>query len=134
MKEKSRLVTEAMVETWHGVKLHQPDWSAQSHTIAFNVRFRRDAVAVHLILNAYSEALDFELPAVAGGDSWRRWIDTARDSPEDIVPWAAAAPVPGSVYRAEPHSVVVLYANAPSAPAVASLASGASHGRSGDGS
>ena len=121
-------------KAWHGVKLNQPDWSPQSHTIGFNVLLRRDAVAFHFILNAHSEALDFELPAVAGDDSWRRWIDTARDSPEDIVPWRAATAVSGTVYRAEPHSVVVLYANAPRAPAAVPAAPGAPHARSGDGS
>jgi len=74
---------------------------------------RRDAIVVHLILNAYSEALDFELPAVGGEDpSWHRWIDTARDSPEDIVPWPTAKAIAGPVYRAEAYSVAVLYANA----------------------
>ena len=120
-------------KAWHGVKLNQPDWSSQSHTIAFSVRMRRDAVAVHFILNAYTDALDFELPTSDGGGPWRRWIDTARDSPEDIVPWTAATAVSGEAYRAEPHSVVVLYANAPSAEVVPA-ASGAPRLQQGDAS
>jgi glycogen operon protein len=107
-------------KAWHGVKLNQPDWSPQSHTIAFNVLLRRDAIAVHFILNAYREALDFELPPVEGKDyAWRRWIDTARASPDDIVPWRAAPAISGAVYRAEPQCVVVLYANAAPAASVA---------------
>jgi glycogen operon protein len=107
-------------KAWHGVKLNQPDWSPQSHTIAFNVLLRRDAIAVHFILNAYREALDFELPPVEGKDyAWRRWIDTARASPDDIVPWRTAPAISGAVYRAEPQCVVVLYANAAPAASVA---------------
>ena len=65
----------------------------------------------HFILNAYWEPLEFELPAMnhGGGDTWHRWIDTSLDSPHDIVVWQTAQSVPGSVYRAEARSVVVLF-------------------------
>jgi len=41
------------------------------------------------ILNAYWQPLDFELPRAgkAGENPWRRWIDTALDSPHDILQW-----------------------------------------------
>ena len=47
---------------------------------------------MYLILNAYWEPLEFELPAVGdgGGEPWRRWIDTSLESPQDIVPWQEA--------------------------------------------
>ena len=67
----------------------------------------------HVILNAYWEPLDFELPpvVVAGArDHWRRWIDTFLDSPHDIVDWKDAPEVGGWMYRTEPRSVVVLFA------------------------
>jgi glycogen operon protein len=60
-----------------------------------------------LILNAYWEPLEFELPTL-NGDTWRRWIDTGLESPDDIVPWQTAAPVAGASYRAEGRSVVLL--------------------------
>jgi glycogen operon protein len=68
----------------------------------------------HVILNAYWEPLDFELPQAGDGnqDSWHRWIDTSLDSPQDIVEWQSAPPVPGRSYRAGPRSVVVLFAQA----------------------
>ena len=95
---------------WHGVKLGQPDWGAASHSIALNVGIRRENMLFHLIFNAYWKALDFELPRLnsAGGVRWRRWIDTALDSPHDIVEWEAAQSVPGYTYRAESRSVVML--------------------------
>jgi glycogen operon protein len=97
---------------WHGVKLGQPDWGESSHSIAFTVEIRKEKRLVHVIVNAYWQPLDFELPRVerAGENPWRRWIDTALDSPHDILPWETAAFVPGSAYRAEARSVVMLFA------------------------
>ena len=76
--------------------------------------------------NAYWEALDFELPsvpetAVAG---WQRWIDTARESPEDIIDPPAAPPVTGTRYRVTPRSVTALFVriDARSEPALRSKA------------
>jgi glycogen operon protein len=91
---------------WHGVKLFQPDWSTPSHSLAFTAGLRRDRLRVHLILNAYWEPLEFELPDAA----WRRWIDTARESPDDIVPWSRAPTYTAATYRAQSRSVVVLFA------------------------
>src|SRR5712691_5385545 len=68
-------------KTWHGVMLDQPDWSQGSHSLALTVEMREERLLFHLIANAYWEPLDFALP----DGSWRRWIDTARDSPQDIV-------------------------------------------------
>jgi isoamylase len=67
---------------------------------------------IHLILNAYWEPLDFELPPrdQGGAHAWRRWIDTALDTPHDIVPWQTAPAVSGSTYRAEARAVVALFA------------------------
>jgi glycogen operon protein len=97
---------------WHGVKLHQPDWSPSSHCVAFTAEIRKEKLLFHLILNAYWEPLDLDLPAVANGDGnpWRRWIDTALDSPQDIVEWHRSPSITGNSYRAEPRSVVVLFA------------------------
>jgi isoamylase len=98
---------------WHGVKLHQPDWRDVSHTLALTAEVPGSRLVVHVILNAYSEPLDFELPPIdaEGEERWRRWIDTFLDSPNDIVPWHLSPPVSGTTYRAEARSVVVLYAN-----------------------
>ncbi len=98
---------------WHGVRLGQPDWGDCSHSLAFNAEMRADGLLLHMILNAFWEPLDFELPPVDNGEEqpWRRWIDTALESPHDIVDWRSSPPVPGYTYRAEARSVVVLFAN-----------------------
>ncbi len=98
---------------WHGVRLGRPDWSDYSHSIAFIVRSRHRQIPLwlHVMFNAYWEALDFDLPlspaaAVAG---WQRWIDTSLESPEDIMDAATAPPVPGMQYRVAPRSVAALF-------------------------
>jgi glycogen operon protein len=97
---------------WHGVKLHQPDWGPDSHSLAFSLDLPRENLHYYNIFNAYWEALDFELPRLDSGeyDPWRLWIDTSLDSPHDISQWRSATSIPGYVYRASPRSVVVLWA------------------------
>ncbi len=98
---------------WHGVQLGRPDWSDSSHSLALTVRPRQRQIPLwlHVMFNAYWEALDFELPlapdaAVAG---WQRWIDTSLEWPEDIMDAAAAPTVPGMQYRVAPRSVAALF-------------------------
>jgi isoamylase len=98
---------------WHGVRLNDPDWRECSHSVAFGTELKNDRLLLHLILNAYWEPLEFELPPDerGNGNVWRRWIDTGLDSPNDIAEWQAAPLIPGHSYRAEPRSVVLLYAH-----------------------
>jgi isoamylase len=93
---------------WHGVKVGKPDWSVNSHCLACSVSCQDQSLIFYLILNAYWEPLDFELPASNGND-WHRWIDTGLDSPNDIAEWPSAPLTAGPVYRAAPRSVVALY-------------------------
>ena len=99
---------------WHGPELNAPDWGPDSHSLAVSVQNRSGACLLHIIFNAYSEALAFELPQIPDGSpGWRRLIDTARPSPEDICPPAEAPAAPKRSYKARPHSVVLLIAEAP---------------------
>jgi glycogen operon protein len=103
--------------SWHGVRLGQPDWSAHSHSLAATIN--GFGGAAHLLFNAWREELEFELPeppadAPAG---WRRWVDTALPSPDDVCPPEEALPIAGRSYRAAPRSVVALLAELPTPPA-----------------
>jgi glycogen operon protein len=98
-------------KAWHGVKLFQPDWGDDSHSLALGAELRQEGLHVHLILNAYWGPLTFELPKPGAGGAWKRWIDTALDSPNDIVPLQSAPTVAGDSYRAEARSVVLLIAD-----------------------
>src|SRR5215831_3510708 len=104
-------------KAWHGVKLGQPDWGEQSHSFGLFTELLKEGLFVHLILNAYWEALDFELPPLPYPESmaWRCWIDTSLASPDDIVPLETAPAVTGARYRAGPRSVVMLVEKLPDA-------------------
>jgi isoamylase len=97
---------------WHGIRLGAPDWSDDSHSIACTIRSHSGRVPflLHLMSNAYWEPLDFDLPPVPATavSGWQRWIDTARESPEDIMDAPGAPPAPGTQYRVMPRSMVVL--------------------------
>jgi glycogen operon protein len=112
--ERHRATLHELIEgankTWHGVKLHQPDWRDFSHTLALTAEMWRERLLVHLILNAYREPLDFELPPLDRGTAWCRWIDTSLDSPDDIVQWQTAPSVSDRAYRVGAHSMVLLIA------------------------
>jgi isoamylase len=115
--EEQRMSLTEMIDrankAWHGVKLNQPDWGAGSRSIAFSAELKKEKLVFHLIMNGYWEPLEFELPRRAAGPSqWRRWIDTYRPSPEDIVEWQAAPSVAGTTYCAGPRSVVMLFTTA----------------------
>jgi len=101
------------IKGWHGVKLNRPDWSDHSHSVALSAELPREGLLVHFIFNAYWESLDFELPRTGLGKrgSWRRWIDTFQEAPEDIVAWQEAPTVLECTYRAGPRSVVVLWSS-----------------------
>jgi glycogen operon protein len=105
----NQLLARARVEC-HGVKLHQPDWSNQSHSLAISARAIAANLDVYLMLNAYWEPLRFELPPgpEAGLRPWRRWLDTFLEPPDDICLSADAPPVPGSFYLVRPRTIVGL--------------------------
>ncbi len=96
---------------WHGVKLHQPDWSPTSHSLAATAFSLTGARVFHLICNAYWEALSFELPRLPEGftGGWQRLLDTSSPSPRDICGEGEAVPVEEPAYLAQPRSVVLLF-------------------------
>ena len=95
---------------WHGVKLDEPDWGHDSHSLALAVWGRRGQF--YLIFNAYWEDLDFELPAPPRGarNGWRRLIDTWLAPPDDLCTEGDAPAVTASTYTVQPRSVVLLLA------------------------
>ncbi|MFN8100824.1 MAG: glycogen debranching protein GlgX [Mycobacterium sp.] len=103
----NEVLDNSMIE-WHGVRLAHPDWGHHSHSLAVSLQSLRADLLLHGMANMYSEPLTFELPPTPDGP-WRRWIDTALQTPEDITEWTSAPVVPVQKYTAEPHSVVVLF-------------------------
>ena len=103
----NQLLRRARIE-WHGVALQRPDWSDHSHSLALTLQSLHARFLLHGMLNAYWERLTFELPPVPAEQAWRRWIDTALDSPDDICPWECAPAVTQATYDVQPRSVVFL--------------------------
>ncbi|MCR4411205.1 MAG: glycogen debranching protein GlgX [Thermoguttaceae bacterium] len=95
---------------WHGVKRDDPDWGPQSHSLAATARAPRLGVSLHWMINSYWEPLSFDLPPVPEGcqGPWRQWVDTARESPEDICEWRCGPPVAGAHYNVQARSSVIL--------------------------
>ena len=89
--------------------MNEPDWGDSSHSVALYAEVRKEGLQFYFILNAYWDSLEFELPKLTDGTNWRRWIDTALDSPEDICPWQQAPTVNGESYRSQSRSVVILF-------------------------
>jgi glycogen operon protein len=105
----NQLLERAKIE-WHGVALNYPDWSAHSHSLTFTLRSLRARFLLHGMLNAYWEPLTFELPPVPAESQqrWRRCIDTALASPDDIFSWENAPSVAQAAYVVQPRSFVLL--------------------------
>jgi isoamylase len=106
----NELLARAKIE-WHGIKLGQPDWEDGSHSLACTVQGLGGRFRIHVMINAFWEALTFELPRVPKnpGDGWYRWIDTALESPDDICGRIHAPLVRGATYVVQPNSVVALF-------------------------
>jgi isoamylase len=90
---------------WHGVELNRPDWGAHSHSLAFTLGGRQDRHRVHVMLNAYWEALQFQLPRSIEGayGEWHRVLDTSSQSPPGEPP-----EVTEDWCSVQPRSIVVL--------------------------
>jgi glycogen operon protein len=95
---------------WHGVALNHPDWGHDSRSLAFTLQTLGWRFLLHGMFNAHWEPLTFELPPVpAGSDQrWRRCIDTALASPDDINRWEEAKTVTTPSCLVQPRSIVLL--------------------------
>ena len=104
-----QLLDRARIE-WQGVTLDRPDWSEHSRSLAFTLQSVQGRFLLHMMLNAYWEPLTFELPPAPAGsrDFWRRCIDTALASPDDINRLDIAPTVTTTTYEVHPRSVVLL--------------------------
>jgi glycogen operon protein len=103
--------------TWHGTEPGHPDFSPTSRSLAFALDGRladRGADCdFYVACNSGETALPFRVPLSPSGRRWRRLIDTALPSPNDIVAEDAGPEVPaGVVYAVSEHSLVVLLSEA----------------------
>lgn len=66
---------------WHGPKLRQPDLNSHSHTLAFTLVNPRYDHQLHIMINAYWEPINFDVPPLSDKfqEPWRRIFDTSMD-------------------------------------------------------
>ncbi|HEY1306183.1 MAG TPA: glycogen debranching protein GlgX [Vicinamibacterales bacterium] len=104
----NQMLQRAQIE-WHGVRLGHPDWSDRSHSLAFTMRSLGQRFLFHVMLNAYWQPLEFELPPVAAGNHqrWRRCMDTALAVGDDICTWDSAPPIESDTYTVQPRSIAL---------------------------
>jgi len=93
---------------WHGQRLLQPDWSEDSHCLAFSLCHPFSGERLHVIFNAYWESLEFELPSLKLGNSWHRIVDTSLPSPDDFSDSETAKKIYENHYRVAARSSLVL--------------------------
>jgi len=94
--------------TWHGTLLHRPGWAdPQARVLAYTLGGFEGNPDLHVMLNMYWDALEFELPAVSGR-RWYKAIDTAAVPPLDIPDPGREPGVSTSTCAVQGRSVVVL--------------------------
>jgi glycogen operon protein len=104
---------------WHGVEPSRPDFGPDSHALAFALDGRRTDRPglidrdIYVACNAWQETLEFRIPAAPSGRPWRRVVDTALTSPEDIVQEDRAPRIPVlEAYPVRAHSMIILVSEA----------------------
>lgn len=94
--------------SWHGSKLFAPGWgNPDGRALAFTLGGFEGSGDIHVMLNMYWDALEFEIPPVEGR-RWYKVLDTAQPSPMDIVEPGQEILVSSNVYSVQGRSVVVL--------------------------
>jgi len=96
--------------TWHGVRVGKPDFSSFSHTLSFTLTHPAFGEKLHVILNAFWKALDFELPRLKTGLSWHKMIDTALEPPYDFIEPDDTQVFEGRLIKVEARSSTILIA------------------------
>ena len=102
---------------WHGVEPGMPDFSAHSRTLAFALDGTQTGGEAdrdfYVALNAWREALPFRIPLSPTGRMWRRVVDTALASPQDLVASEDGPAVAANTqYAVAPYSLIVLISEA----------------------
>jgi glycogen operon protein len=94
---------------WHGERLHEPGWhDAGARLFAVTLGGEEPGeAALHAVFNMDDCARTVQLP-VPEGRHWRRIVDTARESPLDVVQAAQQGAIESDPCRVEARSVVVL--------------------------
>ncbi len=76
--------------SWHGIRAWQPDWSIDSHVLAFMLcgKHAKSGTAqddyVYVAMNMHWDAHGFELPGLPDGRQWHVFANSGAAAPQDI--------------------------------------------------
>ncbi|HPS93332.1 MAG TPA: glycogen debranching protein GlgX [Deltaproteobacteria bacterium] len=96
---------------WHGVRLDEPDFRDDSHSLAYEMKAPVEGEHVFVMMSAYWQPLVFELPGLDTGYAWHRVIDTSKGAGEDYCQPGQSPRVEGDRYQLQDHSIAVLVAH-----------------------
>lgn len=93
---------------WHGPELETVDWDdPEGRMLRFTLSgLSGEEAHLHVILNMSEADMDLPLPSIPGR-RWHRAVDTAADSPADIVEPERQQPLSRHAARVAPRSVAV---------------------------
>ena len=99
--------------SWHGIDVGDPDWSNESHALAYmlngysgGMKSSRKYHNIYVAINAFWEELDFNLPSSGNDKMWYKAIDTSSKS--GFYPFGSEERVETSVITVAARSIVVL--------------------------
>ncbi len=95
--------------TWHGVELNKPDWSKNSHSLAFTLYHPQAKETIHVMVNAYWDTLKFRLPNLKE-QKWYKVIDTSAGAPNDFCQPELATSLERGVMKVKDRSIMLLVA------------------------
>lgn len=95
--------------TWHGVTLYQPDWSDNSLSLAFTLFHPKANERIHVMVNSYWKALEFQIPKIENSD-WYKIIDTSAPSPDDFTALENGMKMRPKSMKVANRSIVILMA------------------------
>ncbi|MFH1966055.1 MAG: glycogen debranching protein GlgX [Acidobacteriota bacterium] len=105
--ELNRVLARNSIE-WHGVKLHHPDWSASSHSLAVYIHNKINNKLIYVAFNSHWKPLKFELPPVDPAGPWKMVMNTAETSPADITPYPDALEITEPEFTVQSRSIITL--------------------------
>ncbi len=103
--------------SWHGTKLHKPDWEVASHSLAMLINglygleeFGKKDSDIYALFNASKKGDNFELPEAPNGNRWRLVADTAKEHPGDMFASEEGPVIEENQYYVESRATVVMVA------------------------
>ncbi|RKX23062.1 MAG: glycogen debranching enzyme GlgX [Candidatus Zixiibacteriota bacterium] len=87
LSKSSRMEFDPVI--WHGVEPFRPDWSYESRIVALQITsssyLKNNCSDIYVAFNAYWKPVEFKLPELLRNRNWHLKIDTALNSPLDIL-------------------------------------------------